>query len=79
MSCNMRHMTIAADWGTHFKERREDLGLTPDEVADALQKHVATIDRYEAGDMKYVAPETLVRLVAVLRIDCRNLFPQVAA
>lgn len=52
--------------GERIKSRREELGLTVDEVAAKLGKHRATIYRYESNDIENFPADVLVPLSHVL-------------
>lgn len=51
---------------TRYKERRIQLGLSVQQVADRLGKHRATVYRYENGDIQDMTVETCIKLASVL-------------
>ncbi len=53
--------------GDRIKKRREEIGLSVDEVARRLGKHRATIYRYESNDIEKFPTEILEPLAAVLQ------------
>lgn len=52
--------------GKRIKERRIELGLTVDQVAEALNKNRATIYRYESNDIEKLPIDILEPLATVL-------------
>lgn len=52
--------------GERMKMRRKELGLSADQVAEALQVSRATIFRYEKGDIEKLPGTALVPLANVL-------------
>lgn len=55
------------DIGDRIKQRRKELGLTADEVADRLGVDRSTIFRYEKGAINKVPSDTLAKLATILR------------
>lgn len=53
--------------GERIKRRREELGLSADQVADSIGKNRATVYRYESNDIKNFPIEILIPLAEVLR------------
>lgn len=53
--------------GERIKRRREELGLTVDQVADRIGKNRATVYRYESNDIKSFPIEILTPLATVLQ------------
>ena len=53
--------------GTRMKNRRKELGITVDEIASALGVSVATVYRYENGEIEKVPGSVLEPLAKVLR------------
>lgn len=53
--------------GERIKRRREELGLSADQVADRIGKNRATVYRYESNDIKNFPIEILIPLAEVLR------------
>lgn len=53
--------------GERIKRRREELGLSADQVADRIGKNRATVYRYESNDIKNFPIEVLTPLAEVLR------------
>lgn len=58
---------IAVTTGSRMKNRRKDLGVTVEEVAEALGVSVATVYRYENGEIEKVPGSVLEPLAKVLR------------
>lgn len=54
--------------GERIKQRRIELGLSVDELAEALQKNRATIYRYESNDIEKLPTTVLEPLAKVLRV-----------
>lgn len=52
--------------GDRIKQRREELGLTVDEVAKQLKKHRATVYRYESNEIGTLPTDVLESLAVVL-------------
>ena len=53
--------------GDRIKHRREELGLSADQVADRIGKNRATVYRYESNDIKNFPIEVLTPLAEVLQ------------
>lgn len=53
--------------GERIKRRREELGLSADQVADRIGKNRATVYRYESNDIKNFPIEILTPLAEVLQ------------
>lgn len=53
--------------GERIKQRREELGLSADQVADRIGKNRATVYRYESNDIKNFPVEVLSPLADVLK------------
>lgn len=54
--------------GQRIKERRQQLGLSVDEVAKALNKNRATVYRYESEEIENLPYTVLIPLAKVLRV-----------
>lgn len=52
-----------------IKSRRQQLGLTLLQVADALGVKEATAQRYESGDIKNIKHDTVLNLSQILHCD----------
>ena len=55
------------DIAKNIRQRRLELGLTLQEVADALGLSISTVSRYESGDIKHMGIDKLEDYAAVLR------------
>lgn len=53
--------------GDRIKQRREDLGLSVEDVAQKLGKHRATIYRYESNEIENMPADVLEPLATVLK------------
>lgn len=53
--------------GDRIKQRREELGISVDEIAHRLGKHRATIYRYESNDIGTLPTNVLEPLAVVLQ------------
>ena len=53
--------------GERIKRRREELGLSADQVAERIGKNRATVYRYESNDIKNFPVEVLTPLAEVLQ------------
>lgn len=51
-----------------IKMKREELGLTLQEIGDALGVSRATVKRYETGEIKNLKQETIEKLAQILRV-----------
>jgi len=54
--------------GQKIRNRREELGLTLDEVSRKIGVAESTMHRYETGEIRSLKYETLVKLAEVLRV-----------
>lgn len=74
----MRNMSATAQWGERIRGRREALGLTVEELAAALQRHPATVYRWENSE---TAPHlrTMEEIAGVLETTVSDLFFSEAA
>lgn len=52
-----------------IKNRREELGLTLQEVGDYLGVSKATVQRYESGEIKNLKLESIEKLAKILKIS----------
>lgn len=52
-----------------IKTRREELGLTLQEVGEYIGVSKATVQRYESGEIKNLKQETIVKLCEVLKVS----------
>lgn len=55
--------------GERIKQRRQELGLSVDEIARQLGKHRATIYRYESGEIRNLPLNILEPLARALRVS----------
>lgn len=53
--------------GARIKARREELGLTLEEVGKHLGVHRSTVLRYESGDTQRISPAAVEKLADVLQ------------
>ncbi len=53
--------------GHRIKERRKELGMSADELAEKLEKNRSTIFRYEKGDIENLPLEMLEPLAEILQ------------
>jgi transcriptional regulator with XRE-family HTH domain len=60
-------MDIEVRTGQLIKSRRDELGLTLQEVADYIGKQQTTVLRYESGEIKTIKAETIRKLAEVLK------------
>ena len=56
--------------GERISKRRQELGLTVDEVAEQLNKSRATVYRYENGEIEKLPTTVLEPLAKLLRTTC---------
>lgn len=54
--------------GARIKQRRKELGLTVDELAERLGKNRATVYRYESNDIENLPTTVLEPLAKVLKV-----------
>ena len=59
--------------GERIKRRREELGLTVDQIAERIGKNRATVYRYESNEIKSFPIEILTPLAAVLQTTPASL------
>lgn len=52
-----------------IKNRREELGLTLQDVGDYLGVTKATVQRYESGEIKNIKLESIEKLAKILKIS----------
>jgi transcriptional regulator with XRE-family HTH domain len=52
-----------------IKTRREELGLTLQEIGDYLGVSKATVQRYESGEIKNLKLESIEKLAEILKIS----------
>jgi len=52
--------------GERIKQRREELGLSVDDLAKRLGKHRATVYRYENGDIENMPADVLIPIAQAL-------------
>jgi transcriptional regulator with XRE-family HTH domain len=71
-------MEVTAEWGQRIRERREELGLSVDELAERIERHLATVYRYESGETT-PPPSIQVLIATALESDPHDLFPLVAS
>lgn len=57
------------DMNEKIKSRREELGLTLQEVGEYIGVSKATVQRYESGEIKNLKQETISRLSEILKIS----------
>ena len=53
--------------GERIKQRRKELGMSADELADAIGVHRTTIFRYEKGDIEKIPLTQIVPIARALR------------
>lgn len=53
--------------GSRIRQKREQLGLTLEAVAEQLGVHRSTVLRYETGDTRHIPPDTVEKLASILR------------
>lgn len=51
-----------------IKERREELGITLQQVANHLGVSKATVQRYESGEIKNIKLETIEKIAEILKV-----------
>lgn len=56
------------DMGEKIKKRREELGLTLQEVGNYIGVSKATVQRYESGEIKNLKIETIEKLCKILKV-----------
>lgn len=54
--------------GEIMKDRREELGLTLEQVGEYIGVGKATVQRYESGEIKNLKQETIEKLSQVLKV-----------
>lgn len=59
--------------GQRIKQRRKELGLTADELAECLGKDRSTIYRYEKGDIEKLPLDILEPIAKVLKTTPQSL------
>lgn len=52
-----------------LKSRREELGLTLQEIGDYIRVSKATVQRYESGEIKNLKLETIEKLAEILKVS----------
>ena len=55
--------------GERIKQRRKELGLSADELAEKLNKNRATVYRYENSDIERIPAEVLKPLSEILQVS----------
>jgi len=55
--------------GGTIKERREQLGLTLEQVGDYIGVGKATVQRYESGEIHNLKQETIEKLSEILKVS----------
>ena len=55
--------------GERIKQRRKELGLSADELAEKLNKNRATVYRYESSDIERIPAEVLKPLSEILQVS----------
>ena len=56
-----------------LKKRRKELGLTMQEVADAVEVSEATISRYENGGIKNMRRDRIEKYAGILKVDILDI------
>lgn len=54
--------------GEIIKQRREELGLTLEQIGDYIGVGKATVQRYESGEIKNLKQETIEKLSEILKV-----------
>lgn len=54
--------------GEIMKERREQLGLTLEQIGEYIGVGKATVQRYESGEIKNLKQETIEKLSQILKV-----------
>lgn len=68
-------MTLAQTWGQRIKARREELGISAEELGGRIDRTFQTVYRYENGQIT-PTPEVMVDLAKALDVSpCRLFFP----
>lgn len=57
------------DIGSRIKLRREQIGLSQEELGDVLKLSKSTISRYEAGEIRSLDVDTAARFAHALKCD----------
>ena len=52
-----------------IKKRRKELGLTAEQVAEALKVSRATVYRYESGEIKKIPMNIIEPLAKILQVE----------
>lgn len=60
-------MAVNMSIGSRIRSRREELGMTLEEIGMQLGVHRSTVMRYESGDTKRISLETVGRLAEILQ------------
>lgn len=68
-SHNIERGEIKMDYRSKMKHRREELGMTLEQVADELGTSKQTIQRYESGEIKTISIPKIERIAKILKID----------
>lgn len=55
--------------GARIKERRDEINMSPSELAEATGLNKATIHRYEAGDIKNIKLPVIESIAANLKVN----------
>ncbi|WP_051931883.1 helix-turn-helix transcriptional regulator [Clostridium sp. KNHs214] len=55
--------------GKRIKERREELGLTIQYIADKVKVHKSTIQRYETGNIKDIKIPVIESIAKALQVN----------
>lgn len=66
---------LYVDLGKKIRARRKVKHMTLNEMASALNKSVATISKYESGDIA-IGVDVLIDICRVLNIDITTLLPE---
>jgi transcriptional regulator with XRE-family HTH domain len=65
---------ILIAWGQIIRDRRTELGLSYDQLAEMVGVRPPTIFRWEKGQMEPTRPNR-IRLAQALQTDVASLFP----
>lgn len=73
MEISTKH-PIAEVWGRRIRERRGEIGLTSDALADKVGVSQSSISRYESGDRRPYNVELMQQIADALECDMVELF-----
>jgi transcriptional regulator with XRE-family HTH domain len=64
---------VPMNLATRIRARREALGLSADQLAEAVGVSLAVVHQWESGDVEDLNPERLFKIADVLKADAREL------